>query len=197
MKLLRDIFSNRSGSDDSDRIVSRAEVGNAHQCGNAEFRSPFSVYMPGQFVNNEIYSSVVADGFKHSTRQQSDDDQFTHSGNARSHSSEPIEESEAACSDTDCTTGEDTYYQDQHYVHSGYGRSQYDKVRNHFHPFDLLYLWRSSYRKSLKDIDTQYHQCGRHYDHGVYPELITHHAFLCLGRGNGCVGDERKIISEE
>ena len=69
LKFFCNIFGNRSGSDDGNRIISRTKIGDAYQSGNTEFRSPLSVYVAGQFADNEIYSSIVTDRLKHSACQ--------------------------------------------------------------------------------------------------------------------------------
>ena len=49
----------------------------------------------------------------------------------------------------------------------------------------------------MKDIDAQYDKCCRYHNHKVDAELVPHHAVLRLGRCNGGVGYEGKIVSEE
>ena len=51
--------------------------------------------LPGEAGDDKVDTAVVADCFQHSACQQGDDDKFAHTGDTRSHSAEPIEESGA------------------------------------------------------------------------------------------------------
>ena len=191
-----DVLGYGAGGDDGNGVVGGAEIGDADQGGDAEFGSPLAADVAGQPGDDEVDAAVVADGFEHASGQQGDDDELAHAGDARSHGSEPVEEGGAGI-DTDNSGREDAQQQYQHDVDACYGRTQYDEVGDYLYPLDGLYLWWGRDGQSLKDIDAQYDKCCRYHNHKVDAELVPHHAVLRLGRCNGGVGYEGKIVSEE
>ena len=191
-----DVLGYGAGGDDGNGVVGGTEIGDADQGGDAEFGSPLAADVAGQPGDDEVDAAVVADGFEHASGQQGDDDELAHAGDARSHGSEPVEEGGAGI-DTDNSSREDAQQQYQHDIDACYGRTQYDEVGDYLYPLDGLYLWWGRDGQSLKDIDAQYDKCCRYHNHKVDAELVPHHAVLRLGRCNGGVGYEGKIVSEE
>ncbi len=191
-----DVLGYGAGGDDGNRVVGGAQIGDADQGGDAEFGSPLAADVAGQPGDDEVDASVVADGFEHASGQQGDDDKLAHAGDARSHGSEPVEEGGAGIN-ADNSSGEDAQQQYQHNVDACYGHTQHDEVGDYFYPLDALYLRRGGDGQSLKDIDAQHDKCCRYHNHGVDAELVPHHAVLRLGRCDGGVGYEGKIVAEE
>ncbi len=48
-----------------------------------------------------------------------------------------------------------------------------------------------------KNIDSQYDNRCRNYNHGIYTKFIAHYAFLGFGRSNGGIGYKRQVVSKE
>ena len=191
-----DVLGYGAGGDDGNGVVGGAEIGDADQGGDAEFGSPLAADVAGQPGDDEVDAAVVADGLEHASGQQGDDDELAHAGDARSHGSEPVEEGGTGI-DTDNSSREDAQQQYQHDVDTCYGRAQHDEVGDYLYPLDGLHLGRGGDGQSLKDVDAQHDKRCGDYNHEVDAELVPHHAVLRLGRCNGGVGYEGKIVSEE
>ena len=87
------------------------------------FGSSFTIDVAGEFLDNEIDTTVITDCFEHPSGQQGDNNQFSHSCNSCSHGTKPVEDSEAAGRDANDATCQYTYYEYEHHVHSGKGCS--------------------------------------------------------------------------
>ena len=95
MKAFGYVFGDGTGGDDGNGVVGGAKIGYTHQCGYTEFRTPLACDVAGEAGDDKVDTAVVADCLQHSACQQGDDDKFAHTGDTRSHSAEPIEESGA------------------------------------------------------------------------------------------------------
>ena len=109
MELLGNIPGYRSCGDDGDGVVGGTQVGDTYQGGDAQFCAPLAVDVAGKFPDNKVNAAVIADSFQHTACQQGDDDEFPHSCYSGSHSSEPVEDSEASGSDADDSGRQYTY----------------------------------------------------------------------------------------
>lgn len=191
------VFRYRAGCDNGDGVVCSAQIGDTDQRGNAQLGSPLPVYTSCQPFDDKVYPPVVADGFEHSSRQQGDDDELAHPGDAFSHRAEPSEEVETAGGYADDAAHDGSHEKYDHHVYPCDCRAQNGDIRNHFDPFYRLRMRRSGDRQPLKDVYRQYDKSRRDYNHGVYAKLVAHHALLRFRRSNRSVGYERQVVAEK
>ena len=135
-----DVFGYRSGGDDGDGVVGGTQVGDADQCGDAQFGTPLAPHVAGQAGDDEVDAAVVADGFEHASGKQGDDDELAHAGDARAHGAEPVENG-VTCprgsgggADADDSRREDAKQQHQHDVDARHGGAQHEEIGDDLQP---------------------------------------------------------------
>ena len=88
-EFFRNVFGDRAYGDDGYRVIGGAEVTKTDDGGDASFGSAASANSACEFVNDVSDASVETDHFQHSSSHESDDDEFSHIGNAFAHGVDP------------------------------------------------------------------------------------------------------------
>ena len=148
-------------------------------------------------VKDIVDASVEAYQLQHSSCHQRDDDEFSHADDACSHRAEPSEQVETPVNQADDAGRKNSQKQNQRYVYTGNGRSQYDNVGHYFSPFHSLRVLDGFHLCSAYYVIDKDQYGGGQGDQEIGPELVAHGATLRSGSRNGGIGDERKIIAEE
>ena len=64
LEVLADVACDRACGDDGDGVVGRTQVGDAHQCGDAQFGSPLALDVVADVVEDEVDATVETSPYR-------------------------------------------------------------------------------------------------------------------------------------
>ena len=90
VRLLRDLARDFTRGEDSDGIVSRADIRHGDEGCDGEFGTALAVDTPCEMTKEVVDTTVVADELQHTSSHQRHDDELTHTRDAATQCTYPV-----------------------------------------------------------------------------------------------------------